>query len=48
MIKRQYFERLNITITDFADIINVSPKTGSEIVNEQVSVTPGLAHLKAY
>ena len=39
LIKRQYLEPLNITITDFADILNVSRKTVSEIVNEQASVT---------
>ena len=43
LIKRQYLEALNITITDFADILNVSRKTVSEIVNEQASVTPNMA-----
>ena len=43
LIKRQYLEPLNITITDFADILNVSRKTVSEIVNEQASVTPNIA-----
>ncbi|MBN3874542.1 MULTISPECIES: HigA family addiction module antitoxin [unclassified Nostoc] len=43
LIKRQYLEPLNITITDFADILNVSRKTVSEIVNEQASVTPNMA-----
>ncbi|WP_260445824.1 MULTISPECIES: HigA family addiction module antitoxin [unclassified Nostoc] len=36
-------EPLNITITNFADILNVSRKTVSEIVNEQASVTPNMA-----
>jgi addiction module HigA family antidote len=43
LIKRQYLEPLNITITDFADIIGVSRKTMSEIVNERASITPDLA-----
>ncbi|HEY9799218.1 MAG TPA: HigA family addiction module antitoxin [Leptolyngbyaceae cyanobacterium] len=43
LIKRQYLEPLNITITDFADIIGVSRKTMSEIVNERASVTPDMA-----
>ncbi|HYX18551.1 MAG TPA: HigA family addiction module antitoxin [Nostoc sp.] len=43
LIKRQYLEPLNITITDFADILNVSRKTLSDIVNEQASVTPNMA-----
>ncbi|MEH1933234.1 MAG: HigA family addiction module antitoxin [Nostoc sp.] len=43
LIKRQYLEPLNITITDFADSLNVSRKTVSEIVNEQASVTPNMA-----
>jgi antitoxin HigA-1 len=43
LIKRQYLEPLNITITNFADILNVSRKTVSEIVNEQASVTPNMA-----
>ncbi|MBD2501480.1 HigA family addiction module antitoxin [Anabaena azotica] len=43
LIKRQYLEPLNITVTDFADIIGVSRKTMSEIVNERASVTPDMA-----
>ncbi|WP_193197657.1 HigA family addiction module antitoxin [Nostoc sp. MG11] len=43
LIKRQYLEPLNITITDFADIIRVSRKTMSEIVNERASITPDMA-----
>ncbi|MBD2364092.1 HigA family addiction module antitoxin [Anabaena sp. UHCC 0399] len=43
LIKRQYLEPLNITITDFADIIGVSRKTMSEIVNERASITPDMA-----
>ncbi len=43
LIKRQYLEPLNITITDFADIIGVSRKTVSEIVNERASITPDMA-----
>ncbi|MBE9008375.1 HigA family addiction module antidote protein [Fortiea sp. LEGE XX443] len=43
LIKRQYLEPLKITITDFADIIGVSRKTVSEIVNERASVSPDMA-----
>lgn len=43
LIKRQYLEPLNITITDLAETLAVSRKTLSEIVNEQASVTPNMA-----
>ncbi len=43
LIKRQYLEPLNITITDLAEILGVSRKTMSEIVNEQASITPNMA-----
>ena len=43
LIKRQYLEPLNMTITQLGEILNVSRKTASEIVNEQASVTPNMA-----
>ncbi len=43
LIKRQYLEPLNMSITDFANVIRVSRKTLSEIVNEHASVTPNIA-----
>jgi addiction module HigA family antidote len=43
LIKRQYLEPLNLTITDLADNLGVSRKTVSEIVNEQASITPNMA-----
>ncbi|MCM0590532.1 MAG: HigA family addiction module antitoxin [Gloeotrichia echinulata IR180] len=43
LIKRQYLEPLNITITELSDILGVSRKTMSEIVNEQASITPNMA-----
>jgi addiction module HigA family antidote len=43
LIKRQYLEPLNMTITQLADILGVSRKTVSEIVNEQASITPNMA-----
>jgi addiction module HigA family antidote len=43
LIKRQYLEPLNMTITELAEILMVSRKTLSEIVNEQASVTPNMA-----
>ena len=43
LIKRQYLEPLNMTITQLAEILDVSRKTVSEIVNEQASITPKIA-----
>lgn len=43
LIKRQYLEPLNITNTELANILRVSRKTISEIVNEKASVTPNIA-----
>lgn len=40
LIKRQYLEPLNITITDLADILGVSRKTVSEIVNSRCKHYP--------
>ncbi|MDJ0617077.1 MAG: HigA family addiction module antitoxin [Calothrix sp. MO_192.B10] len=43
LLKRQYLEPLGITITEFAQAIDVSRKTVSEIVNEKCSITPNMA-----
>ncbi|MEC4817010.1 MAG: HigA family addiction module antitoxin [Scytonema sp. PMC 1069.18] len=43
LIKRQYLEPLNLTITELAEILGVSRKTVSEIVNEQAAITPNMA-----
>lgn len=43
LIKRQYLEPLEMTITELAEILDVSRKTVSEIVNEQASITPNMA-----
>ncbi|MFM5981677.1 MAG: HigA family addiction module antitoxin [Sphaerospermopsis kisseleviana] len=43
LIKRQYLEPLNMTVTELANILGVSRKTVSEIVNERASVTPNIA-----
>ena len=43
LIKRQYLEPLGMTITELADVLNVSRKTVSEIVNEQAGVSPLMA-----
>jgi addiction module HigA family antidote len=43
LIKRQYLEPLKMTNTQLAEILGVSRKTVSEIVNEQASVSPDMA-----
>ncbi|MBW4625731.1 MAG: HigA family addiction module antidote protein [Brasilonema octagenarum HA4186-MV1] len=43
LIKRQYLEPLNMTITELAEILAISRQTVSEIINEQASVTPNMA-----
>ncbi|MBW4686190.1 MAG: HigA family addiction module antidote protein [Komarekiella atlantica HA4396-MV6] len=43
LIKRQYLEPLQMTNTQLADILGVSRKTVSEIVNEQAGVSPAMA-----
>lgn len=43
LIKRDYLEPLNITNTQFAEILGVSRKTVSEIVNEQAGISPDMA-----
>jgi addiction module HigA family antidote len=43
LIKRQYLEPLNMTISELAEVLGVSRKTVSEIVNEQAGITPNMA-----
>ncbi|KAB8316175.1 HigA family addiction module antidote protein [Tolypothrix campylonemoides VB511288] len=43
LIKRQYLEPLNMTITQLAENLGVSRKTLSEIINEQAGITPNMA-----
>jgi len=43
LIKRQYLEPLNMSVTDLAEVLSISRKTLSEIVNEHASVTPNMA-----
>ncbi|MHC5675235.1 HigA family addiction module antitoxin [Nostoc sp.] len=43
LIKRQYLEPLGMTITELANVLDVSRKTVSEIVNEQAGVSPLMA-----
>ncbi len=43
LIKRQYLEPLKMTNTQLAEILDVSRKTVSEIVNEQAGVSPTMA-----
>ncbi|WP_334311606.1 HigA family addiction module antitoxin [Dolichospermum planctonicum] len=38
-----HLEPLNMTVTELANILGVSRKTVSEIVNERASVTPNIA-----
>jgi len=43
IIKSQYIEPLSITIKDLADILGVSRKTVSKIVNERGAITSDMA-----
>ncbi|AFY31885.1 HigA family addiction module antitoxin [Calothrix sp. PCC 7507] len=43
LIKRQYLEPLEMSITQLAEILGVSRKTISEIVNERAGVTAIMA-----
>ncbi|MDM9584395.1 MULTISPECIES: HigA family addiction module antitoxin [unclassified Nostoc] len=43
LIKRQYLEPLKMTNTQLAEILDVSRKTVSEIVNEQAGISPTMA-----
>ena len=43
IIKRHYIEPLSLTISELANILGVSRKTLSKIVNENGSITPDMA-----
>jgi addiction module HigA family antidote len=43
LIKRQYLDPLNMTISELAEVLGVSRKTVSEIVNEKAGITPNMA-----
>jgi addiction module HigA family antidote len=43
ILKRQYIEPLSLTISELANMLGVSRKTLSKIVNEHGSITPDMA-----
>ncbi len=43
ILKRHYMEPLSLTVLELAEILGVSRKTLSKIVNERGSVTPDMA-----
>jgi len=43
IIKRQYLETLNLSVSKVAEALKVSRKTLSKIVNERGAVTPDMA-----
>ena len=43
IIRRQYIEPLSLTISELANMLGVSRKTLSKIVNEHGSITPNMA-----
>lgn len=43
ILKRHYIEPLNLTVSGLAEVLGVSRKTLSKIVNERGSVTPDMA-----
>ncbi|MFO7728335.1 MAG: HigA family addiction module antitoxin [Desulfonatronovibrio sp.] len=43
ILKKDYLEPLDISITRMAEILNISRKTLSKILNERGSVTPDMA-----
>ena len=43
IIKNHHLEPLSMTITDLANVLEVSRKTLSKIVNERGSITPDMA-----
>lgn len=43
ILKRQYLEPLGLSVTDFAQALEVSRKTISKLLNERGSVTPEMA-----
>ena len=43
ILKRHYMEPLALTVSDLSEILKVSRKTLSKIINERGSVTPEMA-----
>jgi addiction module HigA family antidote len=43
ILKRHYMEPLSLTVSEFAEILGVSRKTLSKIINEHGSITPDMA-----
>jgi len=43
LIKRQYLETLDLSVSRLAEILGVSRKTISRIVNEHASISPNMA-----
>ncbi len=43
ILKRHYMEPLSLTVSEFAEILGVSRKTLSKIINERGSITPDMA-----
>lgn len=43
IIKEDYLEPLSITVTDMANVLGVSRKTLSKIINERGAITPDMA-----
>jgi addiction module HigA family antidote len=43
IIRNHYLEPLSLSVTDLANILDISRKTVSKIVNEHGSVTPDMA-----
>jgi addiction module HigA family antidote len=43
ILRRQYIEPLSLTITELANMLGVSRKTLSKILNEHGSITPDMA-----
>lgn len=43
ILKRHYVEPLSLTVSELAEILGVSRKTLSKIINERGSITPDMA-----
>ncbi|RJO61640.1 addiction module antidote protein, HigA family [candidate division WS5 bacterium] len=43
ILRRHYMEPLSLTVSELAEVLGVSRKTLSKIVNERGSVTPDMA-----
>ena len=43
ILKRQYLEPLNLSVSSFSEALSISRKTASKIINEKGAVTPDMA-----